>query len=234
MPSPWVNDLKDISLNRLISYRRVNKEHEMLKLKIHNRLAPAQCHEAAELYAAAFESKCSYFFGSKADIVSLFPAMVNSDQVLALIMNDNELIGITGFSLLKSPMLQVKLSVMLQKYGYLNGLLRYCRWRLFFYRSFPDKHLYIDAVAIKEGHRGKGYVRLLLNAAEKIALQKGMTYLELDVADDNEPAFQAYKKEGFTKVKVTEIPNYYAKIFHVAKVTTMVKILEQNWFKTKS
>jgi len=206
----------------------------MVHVKIYRQLATEHLQAAAELYALAFERESVYFFGDKKAIITIFPHIVNRDQVLTMVSEDNELLGITGFSFLHSPLLGVQLSVMQQVYGYWNGLVRYIRWRLFFSRSFPAQHMYIDAVTVKEGYRGHGLVRYLLQEAERVAIAKGMIYIELDVVDDNMPAFQAYKKEGFSKVKSYLLPKRYTKIFQIQKVTNMVKVLEQNWLKIKA
>ena len=67
-------------------------------------------------------------------------------------------------------------------------------------------------------HRGRGIAKVLLQAAEALALEKGKTLLVLDTAQD-EGAAGLYEKQGFTLSGV--IPDYALKP-HGGLTATMV------------
>lgn len=61
------------------------------------------------------------------------------------------------------------------------------------------KHLYIDDLVIDENHRSSGIGSILLNHAEKLAVEQGCTGLRLCTGNENHRGIQFYEKEKWTQ-----------------------------------
>ena len=64
------------------------------------------------------------------------------------------------------------------------------------------------SITIAETHRGRGYSKQLLSAAENMARKWGMTELRLEVAESNEVAKGLYNRAGYQQF--SRIDDYYA------------------------
>ncbi|MHA1125964.1 MAG: GNAT family N-acetyltransferase [Candidatus Heimdallarchaeota archaeon] len=71
---------------------------------------------------------------------------------------------------------------------------------------FPKDTMIIDKLAIKEGHRRKGYGKKLLAFAIESAKNSGLKYIELEVVSENIGAITLYKQCGFEIIKTTKTP----------------------------
>lgn len=67
----------------------------------------------------------------------------------------------------------------------------------------------ITNVAVKSGHRRKGVADALLNELERLAVQKGITTLTLEVRVSNTAAVRLYEKHGFHSLGIR--PGFYEK-----------------------
>jgi GNAT superfamily N-acetyltransferase len=66
----------------------------------------------------------------------------------------------------------------------------------------------LNAIAVTDGHRGRGIGKQLINWAETHTLQSGLTRLSLHVWADNTPAIQLYKSHGFIEIGVAELASH--------------------------
>lgn len=67
----------------------------------------------------------------------------------------------------------------------------------------------ILTLVVDPSHQNKGMGSLVLNALLKLLINKGITYLFLEVAEDNHQAQSFYKNHGF--VFLSKRPHYYAR-----------------------
>lgn len=196
-------------------------------MKIYRQLRPEFRKAAGELFAEAFESKFRYFLGPKEVMQKVVPYLINKEQVLSIVSDTNELIGIAGFSYGQKSMFSMNIGAMIRQYGLIKGWYKMFQLGLYFPNSFPVTHLYIDAITIKADYRGKGYIRLLLQELEKVAFEKGTTNLQLDVSYDNAPAIRAYRKMGFYELKSETLDSSTASRLGISRVNRMIKILDR-------
>ncbi len=63
------------------------------------------------------------------------------------------------------------------------------------------------SIGVEEDCREMGIATELLDIAYEMALERGVTSINLEVRESNEPAITMYEKEGF--VKVGKRPNFY-------------------------
>ncbi|AZB42735.1 GNAT family N-acetyltransferase [Bacillus sp. FJAT-42376] len=75
-------------------------------------------------------------------------------------------------------------------------------------KAYPDtpfkkgyRSLYIHQISMNEKVRGKGYGTRLMEKAELLAKECGITCIELDYWADNEAAGSFYKKLGYKKTR---------------------------------
>lgn len=196
-------------------------------MKIYRKLRPEFMKQAGELLAEAFEDKFRYFLGTKAVIQKVIPHLINKEQVLSIVSDTNELIGIAGFSYEQKSMFSMNMKAMVRQYGLIKGVYKMFQMGVYFPNSFPVTHLYIDAITIKADYRGKGYIRLLFQELEKIAFEKGTTNLQLEVSCDNAAAIRAYRKMGFYELKSETLNSSVACRVGISRLNRMIKILDQ-------
>ena len=60
---------------------------------------------------------------------------------------------------------------------------------------------YIEAWFVSKGHRGKGVGRLLIQAAERWALENGYSEIASDTTPNNLDSIKAHKKLGYKEVE---------------------------------
>jgi ribosomal protein S18 acetylase RimI-like enzyme len=196
-------------------------------MKIYRNLPSEFLIDAGELFAAAFENKFSYFLGPKNTIQKIIPYLLNKEQIVSIVSDTEELIGIAGFSYKEKNMLSINIKAMVRQYGLIKGLYKILQLRIYFPNSFPLTYLYVDAITIKTGYRGKEYIRLLFEELEKVAFEKGITHLQLDVSYDNTSAVKAYEKIGFDEVKSENLSCSTARRIGISRVIRMIKILDR-------
>jgi len=98
----------------------------------------------------------------------------------------------------------------------ISGVLNFTKmlFRLSLNKYFPGTEhdeFFISNLAVFEEFRGKGIAVKLLQKAEEIALEKGLSKLSLYVEIDNSYAIRVYEKFGFHEVKKVVLPEKYNK-----------------------
>lgn len=69
-------------------------------------------------------------------------------------------------------------------------------------KQVPKKTLFVDTMAVLDGHRGKGIGHALFDALKDIAKEKSCVGIELQVNARNENAMKMYKSYGFTEKSI--------------------------------
>lgn len=62
---------------------------------------------------------------------------------------------------------------------------------------YARRSLYIESIAVKEGHRNRGYGAALLETARIVAREQGCEQIELDTWGFNESAHAFFRAHGF-------------------------------------
>lgn len=164
--------------------------------------------------------------GTPEEVTQLIKEGLNIQRGISAISTDNELLGISGFKLDNSLLIDIKFRTYVSKYGIIKETLKYVVLSAIFYRK-PDKksQLLMDGIAVKEGNRGRGIGKQLFIALEKFSIQYKMTSIRLDVIDENPKAKKLYESIGFVPTKYSKTPNFIYRLIGVRGVTTMVKEL---------
>jgi len=74
-----------------------------------------------------------------------------------------------------------------------------------FHRGSSSCRIY--NITVHPGHRRKGYAKILLEEAERLAISRGANVMRLEVRDDNDIAISFYERYGF--VRGERKRNYY-------------------------
>lgn len=69
-------------------------------------------------------------------------------------------------------------------------------------RGTAQEHAWIYDIEVEPSRRGQGWGRLLMQRAEEIAREWGLTSLRLNVFGDNEVARNLYRSQGFREQNV--------------------------------
>lgn len=70
-------------------------------------------------------------------------------------------------------------------------------------RRLSEDRVHLIRVGVKPELRGRGLIRILIEAVAQVALVGGATRLTLNVYNDNASAIRAYEKAGFRVAGVT-------------------------------
>ena len=82
----------------------------------------------------------------------------------------------------------------------------------------PNESGFIHKLSITREYAGKGYVAKMIEHAQMICVQKGITYLRLD-CDANRPKLcRVYEKLGFKKVGRKVINNYDTAFYELSLI----------------
>ena len=81
---------------------------------------------------------------------------------------------------------------------------------LFYYNFMDQSFAYFDLLGTVPGYEGRGYAKLLMNAAEESARSAGMTEFHLHTNASNEKAVGVYTRRGY-EIIATEPKLHMAK-----------------------
>jgi ribosomal protein S18 acetylase RimI-like enzyme len=155
--------------------------------------------QAVRLYLSALKDKLVPILGSDERAHEALRNGIAKDNCLVAIC-DQQLIGILGIQTDKGSFLNPTLKTLVKTYGILGGTFRMGGLALLHHPTVPDE-LYVDGVAVIDEMRGKGIGSCLFDLLERIALEKRIRMLSLDVIDTNHRARALYKRLGFVETK---------------------------------
>jgi ribosomal protein S18 acetylase RimI-like enzyme len=185
-------------------------------------LPAGQRRPAAELLFAAFASKFGPLLGSRRHAVALFAACLQPDRAISA-RRQGELVGLAGLHHGAKRFLEYRWPAVRSEYGLLGALPRALILRFI---ASPDVsgELWVDFLAVAEGHRGCGIGTSLLHEVFAFAQAEGMQAVRLDVVDTNPGARRLYERLGFVPVSTVRQPLLFRPAGFTA-LTTMRKAL---------
>lgn len=170
-------------------------------------LRPATLADAkilAHLWVATFPDKFGPILGDKAEPVLCDWLRLSQRHLLTTTVAQIEE-AVVGFIVLETPSapraddgrwlwhaLQLNNGI----FGALRGLL--LMLLINHNRQPSNDEVYIEMLGVDYAWRGQGVARCLIEHAEAVVRQQGLSQLALAVVIDNLPAIQLYKKLGFT------------------------------------
>jgi ribosomal protein S18 acetylase RimI-like enzyme len=158
---------------------------------------------ALDLYLDAFQDKLGPILGHDDRARDVLNHGIDATQCLAAI-SDQRLVGILAVQNKEGRFLNPKFSAIIRAYGWPGGILRMFGLALIDYSTAADE-LYVDGIAVIKEMRGKGIGSRLLDLLEKMAVEKRIRRISLEVIDTNPRAEVLYRRLGFKVVKQRNI-----------------------------
>ena len=154
---------------------------------------------AVHLFLNALRDKLIPILGNDGRAQDVLEKNLDTTHCLAAIC-DQELVGILAIEDSTSSFLNPSLKTLIKAYGLIGGVFRMCGLALLHHSTAPDE-FYIDGVAVVDKMRGKGVGSQLFDRLERVALEKGIKTISLEVIDTNHKARALYKRLGFVETR---------------------------------
>ena len=179
---------------------------------------------AITLYFNALREKLEPILGSDDRVKEALGSQLASNKCITAIC-DQELAGILGIQDESGGFINPTLKSMIKLYGIFGGLLRMSSLAMLHHRTAADE-LYVDGVAVADQMRGRGIGSQLFERLERIASQKSVRKISLEVIDTNQRARVLYERIGFAaKTQRTTWPLNLFINFPFKSATLMVKLM---------
>jgi len=144
-----------------------------------------------------------------------------------LALDDGKPAGIASFKTREGSLTSgITANSLLRELGFFGGLRAIFVFSIFD-RSFAERQLLLDAIAVDASMRSKGVGKALIEALKDFAIEQGYTSIRLDVVDTNPRAQQLYERIGFQVEKV-ESMGMLSDFLGFNAVTSMVLPLKQD------
>ena len=177
---------------------------------------------ALTLYFNALNEKLEPILGSDGRAKKALGSHLATNKCLVAIC-DRKLAGILGIQDNKGGFINPTLKTMVKLYGIPGGFLRMIGLAMLHHRTASNE-LYVDGVAVVDKMRGKGIGSHLFNRLERIAVQKSVRTISLEVIDTNQRARALYEHLGFVATTEQSIwPLNLFLNFSFKSATLMVK-----------
>ncbi len=85
-------------------------------------IKPGHREDAARLYAEAFSKKFEKLLGNPDEITEILKDCINTSYAFTAVSASNELLGLVGFYHKNSSLMNIKLKMFINKYGFFSGL----------------------------------------------------------------------------------------------------------------
>ena len=179
--------------------------------------------QAARLYWQAFGGKLGPVMGPEPLAMAFLNRVIRTDQVIAAISPDGQLLGIAGFKTPAGSFASGQPADLTAIYGRFGGWWR--RWLLSQLSGGVDNDRFLlDGLCVAPQARSTGLGSALLQAICDEAQSRGYTAVRLEVIDSNWRAIALYKRLGFT-VTATQSIGPLRLIFGFKSALTMVRSL---------
>jgi ribosomal protein S18 acetylase RimI-like enzyme len=178
--------------------------------------------DAVGIYVQALFQKLRPFFGTADQAVDFLAPHLRPDRAITA-MDGGRLLGIAGFRLDGTGLLEPGWPDFRSRYGVFGGALRIAGLSLL-EKPEDARTLAMDGIAVAHAARGRGAGTALLAGICDIARANGKQAVRLDVIDTNPRARALYERNGFAADKVTQL-GPLSRLFGFSAATTMVKRL---------
>ena len=152
---------------------------------------------AVQLFLSALRDKLVPILGNDGRAQGVLEKNLNTAECLTAIY-DQQLVGILAIKSSQGSFLNPTLSILTQTYGIPGGILRMCGLAMLDY-STASEEFYVDGVVVVDKMRGEGIGSQLFEMLERIALEKGIQTISLEIIDTNHRARALYERLGFVE-----------------------------------
>jgi ribosomal protein S18 acetylase RimI-like enzyme len=152
--------------------------------------------DAVRLFLSAFRDKLTPVLGDDERMVALFKASVNPDSCLAA-SDQGRLVGLLAVKVTGQTFLDVNFITVRSLYGFFGAVSRTVMLKIMDHSVRP-KELYVEAIAVDEKARGEGIGTKLIEEVVRLAGNRAMERVTLEVINTNPRALQLYQRLGFS------------------------------------
>jgi GNAT superfamily N-acetyltransferase len=179
---------------------------------------PEHSTAAATLYWNAFSRKLDHAIGPRDRGLGLIERGIDPSRAVVA-MQDNELVGLAGFSLDGTALTTIRARDIIKEFGLWSGFRRIA-WASIIHRTPRSDELLIDGIVVRADRRGHGIGTKLMFRLFDVALAHGKRVVRLDVVDTNPAARHLYEGLGFVAIKTEKVP-FLRRFMGFAAATTM-------------
>ena len=176
--------------------------------------------QAARLYWQAFGGKLGLVLGPEPRAMAYLCRVIRTDQAVAAISPDGQLLGIAGFKTPDGSFASGRPEDLTAIYGLIGGW-----WRRLVLGLLSDgvdnNRFLLDGICVDASARSLGLGSALLQAICDEGRRRGYKAVRLEVIDSNWRAIALYKRLGFT-VTATQSIGLLRLIFGFNAALTMV------------
>lgn len=180
--------------------------------------------DAARLYWQAFGGKLGLVMGPEPRAMQFLHRVIRTDQVIAAITSEGQLLGIAGFKTPAGSFASGQADDLTAIYGHVGAWWRQMVLGLLSDGVDNDRFL-LDGLCVEATARNKGLGAALLEAICTEAATRGYHSVRLDVIDTNWRAIALYKRRGF-QVTGRQNIGLLRHFFGFSTALTMVRTLE--------
>ena len=153
---------------------------------------------AIRLYAAGLKDKLIPVLGKADRAQRVLAQNLALDHCLTAFCNQMP-VGVLSIQTQERSFWNPTLRLLIEEYGLIGGLYRLGGLHLLHHETGSGEW-YIDGIVVGKEMRGLGIGSGLLSLLEKIARDKGVGRLSLEVVDTNQRAMKLYERHGFAEV----------------------------------
>ena len=180
---------------------------------------------AVQLFLGALRDKLVPILGTDGRAQTVLEMNLDTTQCLTAI-HDGKFAGILAIKSSQGSFLNPTLIDLIRTYGLLGGIVRMSGLAMLDYSTAPDE-FYVDGVAVVDKMRGEGIGSQLFDMLERVALERKIRKISLEIIDTNHGARALYKRLGFIETGCRSLwPFNLIFKFPFKSSIQMVKILD--------
>jgi ribosomal protein S18 acetylase RimI-like enzyme len=182
---------------------------------------------AIQLYVRGLKEKLMPVLGKAEQAQRVLAKNIAPDQCLVAFY-DQKPVGLLSIQNQEKSLWNPTLKLLIEEYGLIGGIYRLAGLQLLHHKTNIGEW-YVDGIVVTEEMRGLGIGSGLLSLLEKMARNKGIGLLSLEVIDTNPRAKLLYERHGFVENARKSIrPFHLIYGFPFRSAVVMVKTLSSN------
>lgn len=159
--------------------------------------------QAVSCFMDAFEEKLLPLLGTREQAIRLLSPNLSHELCLTAFYH-KQLVGVLGIHTKQKGFLNPSFLAMLREYGLARGMHRFFGL-LLLEHTVRKTEWYVEGVAVDAKMRGRSIGTTLLKTFERLAREKGMHTICLEVIDTNPGAKTLYERLGYVVTKHSSV-----------------------------
>ena len=170
-------------------------------MKIVKGINNEKINQISDILYDAFKNKLNIFIDDKNKACNIIKKSINSNMGFYALDDNGEVIGVLGTVTNANRFYKLRFKSILEEYSFVKTLIKYIPLKIESMTKAKKNEVYINLLAVKKGHRGRGIGSELLSTISNHFKKRGYKYLRLTVINTNMGAKKMYEKHGFNVEK---------------------------------